>query len=140
MDLSKNNANTNDLNSVYDVSQNQQELMESRKKAYEKIINDRKKELVQVVMRQTEYSELEAELKLKEYDYKILNVLNNYHGYSNKNENSGPKTTNQQIYGEIRNLMDTGARNFRTEQERAKQYQDMLDKNKNKNKNTNTNN
>jgi len=131
MDLSKNNANTNDLNSVYDVSQNQQELMESRKKAYEKIINDRKKELVQVLMRQTEYSELEAELKLKEYDYKILNVLNNYHGYSNKNENSSPKTTNQQIYGEIRNLMDTGARNFRTEQERAKQYQDMLDKNKN---------
>ena len=133
MDLSKNNTNTNDLNNVYDVSQNQQELMESRKRAYEKIINDRKKELVQVLMRQTEYSELEAEIKLKEYDYKILDVLNNYHGYSKKNEASGPKTTNQQIYGEIRNLMDTGARNFRTEQERAKQYQEMIDKNKNTN-------
>lgn len=132
MDLSLNNADTNDLNSVYDVSQNQQALMESRKKAYEKIINDRKNELVQVLMRQTEYSQLDAEIKLKEYDYKIMDVLNNYHGCSKKNDNSGLKTTNQQIYGEIRNLMDTGARNFRAEQERAKKYQDMLDK-----KNTN---
>lgn len=131
MDLSLNNADTNDLNSVYDVSQNQQALMESRKKAFEKTITERKKELVQVLMRQTEYSELEAEIKLKDYDYKILDVLNNYHGYSNKNDNSGPKTTNQQIYGEIRNLMDTGARNFRIEQERAKKYQDMVDKNTN---------
>jgi hypothetical protein len=134
MDLSMNNTDTNDLNSVYDVSQNQQALMESRKKAFEKIITERKKELVQILMRQTEYSELEAEIKLKEYDYKILDVLNNYHGYSKKNDNSETKTTNQQIYGEIRNLMDTGARNFRIEQERAKKYQDMLDKN------TNTNN
>ena len=128
MDLS--NTHVNDLSNVYDVSQTQQTLMESRKKAYEKNISDRKMELVQVLMRQTEYSESEAEKKLKEYDYKILDVLNNYHGYSKKNDNSGPTTTNQQIYGEIRKLMDTGARKFRSEQERAKKYQDMIDKNK----------
>ena len=84
MDLSINNTDINDINSVYDISQNQEALMESRKKTYEKVIADRKKELVQVLMRQTEYGELEAEMKLKEYDYKILDVLNNYHGYSKK--------------------------------------------------------
>ena len=76
MDLSLNNTDTNDLNSLYDVSQNQQALLESRKKAYEKIINDRKNELVQVLMRQTEYSQLDAEIKLKEYDYKVEQTYN----------------------------------------------------------------
>lgn len=130
MDLSINNTDINDINSVYDISQNQEALMESRKKTYEKVIADRKKELVQVLMRQTEYGELEAEMKLKEYDYKILDVLNNYHGYSKKNDNSETKTTNQQIYGEIRNLMDVGSRNFRREQEQAKKYQEHLNKKK----------
>ena len=34
-------------------------------------------------------------------------------------------TTNQQIYGQIRNLMDTGAKKFRVEQERVEQIKKM---------------
>jgi LPS O-antigen subunit length determinant protein (WzzB/FepE family) len=36
-------------------------------------------------------------------------------------------SVNQQIYGEIRNLMDTGAKSFRMEQERA-QYIEKMNK------------
>jgi hypothetical protein len=112
---------TNESNVVYDVSQNQQEMAESRQKAYDSIMNAQKKELVQVIMRQTEYTELEAETKLVESDYKVMIVLNEYHGIIQK-EKEYPTTTNQQIYGEIRNLMDTGAKNFRLEQEKAEHY------------------
>ena len=75
MDLS-----TNELNTVYDLSQNQQSMIESRKKEYEIIMSARKMELVQVIMRQTEYTEIEAEVKLIESDYNVMVVLNNYHG------------------------------------------------------------
>ena len=34
-------------------------------------------------------------------------------------------TTNQQIYGQIRNLMDTGAKKFRMEQDRVEQIKKM---------------
>ena len=50
-----------------------------------------------------------------------MKVLNDYHGIIQK-ETEYPTTTNQRIYGEIRNLMDTGAKNFRVEQEKAELY------------------
>ena len=40
---------TNELNTVYDVSQNQQTMIESRQKAYDVIMNAQKKELVQAL-------------------------------------------------------------------------------------------
>lgn len=116
MDLS-----ANELNIIDNISENQQIMIESRKQAYDTIMADRKKELVQIILRQTEYTETEAEDKLIEYDYKVMLVLNEYHGIIQK-EKEYPTTTNQQIYGEIRNLMDTGAKNFRVEQEKAEQY------------------
>lgn len=127
MDLS-----TNELNTVYDLSQNQQSMIESRKKEYEIIMSARKKELIQVIIRQTEYTEIEAEIKLIEADYNVMIVLNNYHGVVHKGKDH-PITTNQKIYGEIRNLMDTGAKSFRLEQEKAehyKQYQESIEKKK----------
>ena len=123
---------TNELNTVYDVSQNQQSMIESRKKEYEIIMSARKMELVQVIIRQTEYTELEAETKLVEFDYNVMDVLNDYHGIIQK-EKASPTTTNQQIYGEIRNLMDNGAKKFRAEQEKAelyKKYQEVKENQK----------
>ena len=113
MDLS-----TNELNTVYDASQNQQAIIDARQKEYERRMNARKHELIQIVMRQTEYNETEAEDKLKETEYDVMKVMNNYHGITKK-EKDYPKTTNQQIYGEIRGLMDAGAKQYRVEQEKA---------------------
>ena len=59
------------------------------------------------------------------YDY--MTVLNKYFGVEDKKkEQTG--SINQQIYGEIRNLMDTGAKNFRLERERNEQIQKMKEK------------
>jgi hypothetical protein len=58
-----------------------------------------------------------------------MKVLNEYHGISKKDKDY-PGTTNQQIYGEIRNLMDTGSKKFRIDQENAKKYQELVEKKK----------
>ena len=76
-----------------------------------------------------EFKKTEKQLReeaLKQgYDY--MKVLNKYFGVIEKQkEEKG--STNQQIYGEIRNLMDTGAKNFRLERERNEEIQKMKEK------------
>ena len=53
-------------------------------------------------------------------------VLNEYFKIESKDDKEAEnKTTNQEIYGQIRNLMDTGAKKFRMEQERVEQIKKM---------------
>jgi len=85
-------------------------------------------ELVQVVCRQTELTEEEARERLEKEKYNYMKVLNDYFGVKEIIRDSS-SSTNQQIYGEIRNLMDTGARNFRNEQERTQYIQKVKDAN-----------
>tara|TARA_B110000037_G_scaffold221789_1_gene293982 strand:- start:1846 stop:2217 length:372 start_codon:yes stop_codon:yes gene_type:complete len=83
-----------------------------------------KRELVQVVCRQTELTTDEAREMLEKEQYNYMKVLNGYFEIKEtKNEN--PTSINQQIYGEIRNLMDTGAKSYRIEQERSEHMQKM---------------
>jgi hypothetical protein len=87
-------------------------------------------EAVNLVCRQTDYDEITAREKLEIANYNYENVLNDFYGITNKNPDSNITknniTTNQQIYGEIRNLMDVGARKFRTDQENAELYKKMM--------------
>ena len=87
-------------------------------------------EAVNMVCRQTDYDENTAREKLELVNYNYEIVLNDFHGITNKNPDSNITknnlTTNQQIYGEIRNLMDVGARKFRTDQENAELYKKMM--------------
>ena len=85
-------------------------------------------ELVQVVCRQTELTEEEARERLEKEKYNYMKVLNDYFGVKEIIRDSS-SSTNQQIYGEIRNVMDTGARNFRNEQERTQYIQKVKDAN-----------
>lgn len=86
-----------------------------------------KEESVNMICRQTELSKEEAKKQLEEANYDYMKVLNKYFGVIEKQkEEKG--STNQQIYGEIRNLMDTGAKNFRLERERNEQIQKMKEK------------
>ena len=86
-----------------------------------------KEESVNMICRQTELSEDEAKKQLEEVNYDYMKVLNKYFGVIEKQkEEKG--STNQQIYGEIRNLMDTGAKNFRLERERNEEIQKMKEK------------
>lgn len=79
-------------------------------------------EVIQIVCRQTELTEEEAKDRLEKEQYNYMKVLNDYFGIkdtSNNKNRMSTLSTNQQIYGEIRNLMDSGARSFRKEQEKV---------------------
>ena len=79
-------------------------------------------EVIQIVCRQTELTEEEAKDRLEKEQYNYMKVLNDYFGIKDTSKNKNrlsTLSTNQQIYGEIRNLMDSGARSFRKEQEKV---------------------
>jgi hypothetical protein len=114
-------------NVIIDPSQNEI-LRQKYIQQKQEYINRVKVESVNMICRQTDYSQDEAREKLEKNNYNYQLVLNEYFGI--KESPKKEKTTNQQIYGEIRNLMDTGARKFRQEQERAKAYQEYIEKQK----------
>ena len=73
------------------------------------------KQLVLMVTRQTEYSFEEAEQKLLECNNDYIKVIKEFMNIKPKTNKK--KTTNQQIYTEIRELMDAAATNHRNIQE-----------------------
>lgn len=116
-------------NKVIDASNNEilKQKYIQQKQDY---INRMKIESVNMICRQTDYNEEEAREKLEKNNYNYQIVLNEYFGI--KEPPKKEQSTNQQIYGEIRNLMDTGAKRFREEQERAKAYQEYIENQKKK--------
>jgi hypothetical protein len=86
-------------------------------------------EAVNMICRQTDYSQEEAKEKLEGYNYNYQLVLNDFFNIKEKQQKK--QTTNQIIYTEIRGLMDAGAKNFRIKQETEKKYQEYIE-NKNK--------
>ena len=97
------------------------EARENLKQLYESI-TQQLNEVIQIVCRQTELTEEEATDRLEKEQYNYMKVLNDYFGIKDTSKNKNrlsTLSTNQQIYGEIRNLMDSGARSFRKEQEKV---------------------
>ena len=99
----------------------QKQKVAQLKKAREEKI---KMELIQVVCRQTELTPNEAKDRLETEQYNYMKVLNDYFEITDSKTET-TNTINQQIYGEIRTLMDTGAKKFRVDQERAQYIQKM---------------
>ena len=96
-------------------------------------IENKKTEFIQVICRQTELTEEEAKYQLEECNYDCNSVLNKYFGVEPKCKKKSTNV-NEIIYGEIRNLMDTGARRFRMEQEKAQNIQKMKEQHEEKQK------
>ena len=97
-----------------------QKIMQLKKARNERT----KEELINMVCRQTELTTDEARELLEKEQYNYMKVLNNYFEIKEtKKEISN--SVNQQIYGEIRNLMDTGAKSYRIEQERTEYMKKM---------------
>ena len=82
--------------------------------------------LVEMVMRQTSYSYEEAKNKLEENNNDYMIVIKNSLGIKKKTDDA-VTSVNQQIYKEIRGLMDTAADTFRQNQEREKKKQEMIE-------------
>jgi len=110
------------LTEVFDKVENEETFDQENPST--ELVHNQLADLIQVVCRQTELTEEEARERLETEKYNYMKVLNDYFGFKQvKLENKS--SINQQIYGEIRSLMDTSARNFRMEQEKAQYIQKL---------------
>jgi hypothetical protein len=69
--------------------------------------------LVEMIVRQTTLSEKEAAEKLEEHNFDYVKVIEEFMGIDKKKKvQSKTLSVNQQIYKEIRTVMDDGALNY----------------------------
>lgn len=80
--------------------------------------------LINVIMRQTDYSKELAVEKLKEHNNDVVSVVREYMNPPIQ-EVKNTKSTSQLIYGEIRSLMGSAATNYRIKKESEERKQQM---------------
>ena len=81
-----------------------------------------------VVMRQTEYDSEKALEKLKEFNGDVLAIVREYMGTSKNELERPPKSTNQAIMTEIRNMMDDASTKYRIKKELEEKRKLMIEK------------
>jgi|TARA_B110000114_G_scaffold36343_1_gene37778 hypothetical protein len=83
-----------------------------------------------IVMRQTDYSESVADEKLELYKYDVMAVVREFMNPNkvvNEDNDTIVESVNQQIYGEIRGMMDTASWRYRKNKEEEEKKQLMRD-------------
>ena len=75
-------------------------------------------ENVQIVMRQTDYTEEVAKEKLKEFNYDHIAVIKSYLGVTDKKAQP-VKSVNQEIYKQLRHRLDSNMRNYQERVEKG---------------------
>ena len=68
---------------------------------------------IQIVMRQTDYTEEKAREKLGEFNFDEMAVIRDYFGVSEKKPHIQVKSVNQEIYKQLRGHLDGAMRNYR---------------------------
>lgn len=81
---------------------------------------DEIKNKIDIITRQTNYTELEASDKLKESNYDHIKVIKHFLGIPEKKEIV--KSVNQEIYKQIRLKLDKNMREFNEMKEKAEAY------------------
>ena len=79
--------------------------------------NSEIQEKVEMILRQTDYTEEEAKNKLKEFNYDHIQVVKSYLGIPEKKPEP-IKTVNQEIYKQIRYRLDSNMREYNLRKER----------------------
>jgi len=74
--------------------------------------------LSEIIMRQTDYDSETAKNKVKEFKGDVETIVREFMNPPTKKPIK--KSVNQEIYGQIRGLMDDAAKNFRNKQESNK--------------------
>lgn len=104
-------------------------------------LNKQKDGIIQVVTRQTTLSYDEAKELLENNNYDYMKVIKESIGIKSKKDADEPKSVNQEIYKQIRGLMDNSSKTYRIKKEYEdrrnsfiekvkKQYQEKLEKEK----------
>jgi hypothetical protein len=78
-------------------------------------------EKIEIIMRQTDYNLETATEKLIEFNNEHLKVIKNYFGI-NDNKEYKIKSTNQEIYKQIRTKLDTSMREYNERKEKEEGY------------------
>lgn len=68
---------------------------------------------IQIVIRQTDYTEDKAREKLKEFKFDEMAVIRDYFGISEKKPINQVTSVNQEIYKQLRGHLDGAMRNYR---------------------------
>ena len=105
----------------------QQAMADKYNKKRMEIFEKRKGELIEVLMRQTDYSKEKAIEELEAVQYNVSAALSKYMGVDKTSQvdeetSKEPKSTNQKIFKEIRDFMDKGSRDY----ERRKEYSKLV--------------
>jgi hypothetical protein len=79
--------------------------------------NNEIQEKVEMILRQTDYTEDEAKNKLKEFNYDHIQVVKSYLGIPEK-KTQPIKNVNQEIYKQIRYKLDSTMREYNLRKER----------------------
>jgi len=79
--------------------------------------NNEIQEKVEMILRQTNYTEEQAKNKLKEFNYDHIQVVKSYLGITEKKA-PPVKTVNQEIYKQIRYQLDSNMREYNLRKER----------------------
>lgn len=102
---------------VIQTQQRREHLLEEKKQQQLEYLKD-------IVMRQTDYSEEQTLLKLKEHNNDIMAIVREFMGIPIRNKVKETKqTVNQQIYSEIRTLMDDAAASYKARKEAEEKRQ-----------------
>ena len=76
-------------------------------------VNDNElNEKIQIILRQTNYTECEAREKLVEYNLDYLAVIKSYFGITEKKTQTVSSSLNQEIYKQLRYKMDGVMRTY----------------------------
>jgi hypothetical protein len=81
------------------------------------INSDQIEEKIQMILRQTDYSEEDAKNKLKEHNYNPISVIKSYLGITEKKE-PPVRNVNQEIYKQIRYRLDSSMREYNIRKEK----------------------
>ena len=123
-DLTNNGNQVHDHSEMDIVEKNKKEQQRRNELLKEKM-DVRRKQQIQFIMTQTNYDEIEATQKLEACNNDVMKVVGEYLGIAPKKDENANKTKNQKVFSVIRDIMDSGSRNFIIQQERAKKREEV---------------
>ncbi len=122
--MNENDGSNNDASGAVQSEPNSDASGAALSELKAQLIEERKKQVISLVMRQTDYTHEEAVAKLAQWDHNYLAVIKEY---MNPNFEEKPaqvtKSTNQMIMGELRSFMDNVNRGY----ERRKDASERLE-------------
>jgi hypothetical protein len=111
--------------SEMDLVEKKKEEQQRRNEWLKEKMEVRCKQQIQFIMTQTNYDEIEATQKLEACNNDVMKVVGEYLGIAPKKDENANKTKNQKVFSVIRDIMDSGSRNFIIQQERAKKREEV---------------